>query len=272
MEYMSLAEIHKAEAEMLKWLANICENNNIPLCLSGGTVLGAIRHKGFIPWDDDIDLMLPRQEYDRLILLLEQLNDNRYSIVSMRDGISTFSYAKLIDKEIVLEQEEDTYEVTSNLWIDIFPVDGLQEDTNKVKGSYRHTKFLRMGLRVASSRNMDAGSKLKRFVKPLVILPAKIVGAHTWVKKLDRYCRKIEFGSTNNVGVLCAGYGYKECMPYDEWIKYTKVEFEGEFYWVPGCWEYYLRSLYGDYMKLPPEDKRHTHDLKAYRRNHSELT
>ena len=125
MNYLTIDEIHLAEAEMLRWLDSLCRNNNITLCLSGGTLLGAIRHHGFIPWDDDIDLMVARNEYDRLIDILEATTHERYEVVSMRDQRSMFAYAKIIDRDIKLEQDITSQEITSNLWIDIFPVDGL---------------------------------------------------------------------------------------------------------------------------------------------------
>ncbi len=264
MNYLTLDEIHMAEAEMLRWLDSICRNNNITLCLSGGTLLGAIRHHGFIPWDDDIDLMIARNEYDRLLDILEMTPNERYEVASMRDHQSTFAYAKIIDKAIHLDQDITTQEVTSNLWIDIFPVDGLPDDSNKIKKVYAKAKFFRMGLRVATSHDLEAGSTLKRIIKPIVLLPAKIIGAKYWLRHLDAFCRKIKFGDTATVGVLCAGYGYREAMPIKEWVNYVEVEFEGGKYYAPGCWKHYLENLYGNYMMLPPEEKRHIHNLKAY--------
>ena len=264
-KYLTLDEIHSAEVEILRWLNKICKEHNIALCLAGGTLLGAIRHKGFIPWDDDIDLMIPRDEYDDLIAILEKIDDERYSIVSMRDQNSLFAYAKIIDKFIYLEQEKNTREVTSNLWIDIFPVDGLPENENAMRKTFKKAKFFRMGLSVSNSHDLIAGNMIKRIIKPIVILPIKLFGSWRWLKKLDKLCRRIPFGATSNVGVICGGYGSKECMPYKDWIRYTSAEFEGDSYSVPGCWEYYLTSLYGNYMELPPEEKRHMHNVIAYR-------
>ena len=264
MKYLSLDEIHFAEAEMLRWLYAICKEKGIPLCLGGGTLIGAIRHKGFIPWDDDIDLMIPRSSYDELIDILEKTVDDKYEVVSMRDGKSMFSYAKIIEKTVFLDKS--SREVTSNLWIDIFPVDGLPEDPKKMHSAFKKAKLYRMWLSVSMSNDLNAGSRLKRLLKPIVIIPAKIIGARKWLLKLDRLCRKIGFGNTKYVGVLCGGYGKRECMPYADWVNYSEAEFEGDKYAIPGCWDYYLTSLYGNYMELPPEDKRKTHSVIAYRK------
>ena len=264
MQFLSLDEIHYAESEMLRWLDSICRDNNIPLCLAGGTLLGAIRHHGFIPWDDDIDLIMPRSEYDKMIDIVGNIKHDRYQIVSLRDGKSTFAYAKIIDKAIFLQLDKRSEEITSNLWIDIFPVDGLPNEERNIKKTFAHAKFLRMSLKVSSARDLNAGSTLKKIVKPFVVLPSKVIGAKKWVRLLDNYCRKIPFGSTKYVGVLCGGYGYRECMPAVEWTKYTEVDFEGGKYLAPGCWQEYLEKLYGDYMKLPPEEKRHMHNVVAF--------
>ena len=102
------------------------------------------------------------------------------------------------------------------------------------------------------------------FGKAFLYAPLKIIGSYRFAQWIDNYCQKIKFEESEYVGGICWGYGPQERMPKKEWLERVKMEFEGHEFWAPGCWDLYLRSLYGDYMKLPPEEKRVTHNMVAY--------
>ena len=123
-----------------------------------------------------------------------------------------------------------------------------------------------------SFANLQAMPKsLKQLRLKLMAIPIRFIKTSTWGKLIDIESRKIPFENSKYVGVQCWGYGYKERMPGDEWRNYQKKTFEGKEYYVPGCWDYYLKSLYGDYMKLPPKDKRKTHKITAYLLDENEI-
>lgn len=265
MKKLTLLEIKAVELEILAWFDNLCKNNNLNYCLSGGTLLGAVRHQGFIPWDDDIDLMMPRQEYDKVLEISNTIAEgSRYQIISFKDKTSPFPYLKIVDTHSLLEIKDRIQDAELMLFIDVFPVDGLPVKTNEVERWYRIARILQHFLSISIYRAWHDNSIPKRIIKVLMSRPVKLVSPYKWAEMLDSHCRKYPFENSENVGVVCWGYGKKECMPGKTWKQYEKVEFEGSSYNAPGCWDYYLRSLYGNYMELPPVEQRKTHNLTAY--------
>ena len=270
MEKIGIDRIKELQLKMLEWLNMICNENSIHCCLSGGTLLGAVRHEGFIPWDDDIDVMIPRNEYNRLIRILKNNHYRRYSLITTGTE-SAYPFAKLVDNYTRTETFYTHMKNDNRIWIDVFPVDGLPENPFLCRLKYKKTKFLQYGLAFSCANLHYGKNQLRRLLKIILSVPSKLLKTTTWGKLIDIESRKIPFENSKYVGVQCWGYGYKERMPGDEWRNYQKKTFEGKEYYVPGCWDYYLKSLYGDYMKLPPVDKRKTHRITAYLLNEEEI-
>ncbi len=256
-------EIRALQLEMLKYINDICEKNGLHCCLSGGTLLGAVRHEGFIPWDDDIDVMLPRTEYRRLIKLVNKDNNRRYSIKVIGNSFP-YPFAKLVDNYTKIDTFYVNVKGDNKVWIDIFPVDGLPEKENKCKIKYFEIQFLQLWFSMSCANLGYGKTRIRKIIKNLLSIPARCLNTETWGKLIDIESRKIPFENSKYVGVQCWGYGFKERMPGDKWRKYQKKVFEGNKYYVPGCWDYYLKSLYGDYMTLPPVEKRKSHRVTAY--------
>lgn len=267
MEKLNIAEIKQCELFLLIKFAEFCDNNNLCYTLAGGTLLGAIRHKGFIPWDDDIDVMMPRPDYIRLEKLLEKNGELDY--VGIAHGENNYPFIKIIDKKVRVEMPYTSSPDSDYLWMDVFPIDGLPSDDRENRRCFSHALFLRKWLGFSSAKIGKGTTIAKSIFKIPFILLARPIGSQRFAKLVDKYCQKYDFDQCDYVGGICWGYGPQERMPKKEWLKREEVEFEGHKFWAPGCWDLYLHNLYGDYMQLPPEEKRVNHKMIAWKENNT---
>ena len=121
-DIMTLDEVKQVELEILEYVDKICKENNIQYSLAYGTMLGAVRHKGFIPWDDDIDILLKREEYEKLLRILYSKTDEKYQVFSLKDEGYWYSYAKVTDTRTIIVEKNDR-NMKECVYIDIFPID-----------------------------------------------------------------------------------------------------------------------------------------------------
>ena len=243
---LSLAEIKELELQMLSVFSEFCETHNLTYYLCGGTLLGAVRHKGFIPWDDDIDVCMPRADYDKFIKLYSQLDDNIYSVRSNQLHNFSAPFAKLVDTRTDVSRVYSDSDRTKHLWIDIFPVDGLPHSIEEVANIYKRCNRYRFK------------AYLKYILKPM----ANLYGQKRCVNNIEAVAAEHTYEASTYVGIVTNGlYGVGERMLKSEFEQSVMVEFEGKQYPTFSCWDSYLSGIYGDYMTLPPEEKRVTHDL-----------
>lgn len=267
MKKITIQETKKIELDILVELNRICEDNGLRLYLCGGTLLGAIRHKGFIPWDDDIDVFLSRPDYQKLIALYHQkegLFSKHLKMVCAEDGTYQNPFMKIIDVRTKIDQKYQKEDNASSLWIDVFPVDGLPKDGKEIKKTYRKANFYRKILTLNFAEPNQGKTPFKKIFKRLIIPFAKCYGWKRSQDKIIQIAQKNPFETSENVGGIVWGlYGPGECMTKEAFDIPVPCTFEGHTFQTMSCWKSYLTNLYGDYMKLPPIEKRATHDMEV---------
>lgn len=263
-KYLTNREIKSCELRILLEFQKFCTDKNLRFYLSGGTLLGAVRHNGFIPWDDDIDICMPRKDYEKLIKLYDNA-EQKYQLRAIQLNSFTAPYAKIVDVSTHVESQYTEDENNSHLWIDIFPVDGLPEGLYEVEQIYSKCSLYRQIFMLTDAKLGEGKSVFRKYAKYLLKPLAKLYGKVRCVKNIERIAQRYPYEDSKYVGAITWGlYGVGERMLKSEFEKAVMVEFEGYQFPTFSCWDSYLKGLYGDYMQLPPVEKRQTHDMKVY--------
>ncbi len=257
-------ELQNHLLEMLGWFHSYCESNNLRYYLVHGTMLGAQRHKGFIPWDDDIDVSMPRPDYERLRNLSSSQEKGKYifEFPGLDNPEYPYRWAKLFDTTTT-QIEKQRNPIKRGINIDIFPLDGAgntyEEALKTLKPIKRH-RVLNSMISCAILRrrpwHKNALILVGRIISPLFIDRTKLI------EKMDSLCKKRDFDKCEYVGSLLDEYGAKNLIKKEIYGNPTPIQFEK--YIVNGVEkpDEYLSSLYGDYMTLPPEEERRPHHDK----------
>ncbi|CCZ19742.1 lPS biosynthesis protein [Candidatus Apopatosoma intestinale] len=267
MKELTLQELKEIEFDILKMFDSFCRDNNIKYYLAFGTLLGAIRYKKFIPWDDDVDVLVPREDYDKLIRIFR--DDSKYCLFAFeKNHYFHYPFAKLCD--MTTKKEQTIYKnrnVELGVEIDIFPLDLWDNDFEKAKIEAARIKKYQKWLKMTKLDKPLTTTPLKRILWQGVILFAKLIGGGFFVKRMVKESNKPSQSGSKFAGVkVWAIYGERGIIPAEVFADTTYVEFEGEMFPAPAGYDTYLTCLYGDYMPEPPVEKRKTHhSFKAYR-------
>ena len=263
MKELTTKEIQRQSLDILEVVHLFCMENDIKYSLAYGTLIGAIRHKGFIPWDDDIDIIMPRPDYERFVASFDTPG---LGILSEKDPDYYLNYCRVFD--IVKTGSTTILPVGKNysggVWVDVFPADGVSDDKEEFAQNVGMVKKnwmmqLRYRYSQASFRDIVRTCGFKDF---LILMAIKLSGQGR--KKLDanneivrKNAIRIPFGSTlhwSQLAVLDDGVrNYQLIEDFDETMD---VEFEGRTFKMMKGYDRVLRNIYGDYMQLPPEDQR----------------
>ena len=263
MKKLTSAECKIRILDLLVKFAEYCDTNNLRYYLLGGTLLGAVRHKGFIPWDDDIDVCMPRPDYEKFIEL--QNIDNTMEIRCIENETSDFPFMKIIDKKTLVRQPYSEESETSSLWIDVFPFDGWASDKKQSERDMKARNRLDWILAYAQTKIGAGTTKVRAVLKLPMVFAARLIGGKNIAKKMNELAQKYDYNSSDWVGnFVWACYRMRERIPKEWFEQRVKLPFEGHEFWAPKEWDKYLTQIYGDYMALPPEDKRVNHNMEVW--------
>lgn len=266
MKELTLQELKKIEFDILKVFDDFCKENNIRYFLAYGTLLGAIRYKNFIPWDDDIDLLIPREDYNRMITLFK--DTEKYRLFAFeKDPTYRYPFAKLCDMST--RKDEIGYDngVELGVDIDLFPLDAWDDNLEKAKLEAKRIQRLMLCLGLTKVKKVSDPSFVKRFVKSALMIWCKMRGPKYFLHKIQKETCKL--GQQGNVYVGAKSwcvYGERGIIPAEAFAESIDIEFEGRMFPAPVGYDMYLTCLYGDYLPEPPKEKQITHHgFKAYR-------
>lgn len=268
MDYLTPDEVKRGELEILLAFDKFAKEHGLEYSLCGGTLLGAVRHRGFIPWDDDIDICMPRYEFNRLVALAKQGVDlGPYRMSGYEIDGYPMPFVKLFDTRVRVEEGVMSKNFIEYLWIDVFPIDALPDDEQATKRAYNKSFFLRALIKTGNYKFVGAGKHWYKRVARMVIYPfVKLFRLNDWAERnlINLATSFGEFDEADYVGGFVWGYGSRERLSRKVFVGTQDVEFEGHYFPAMSGFDEYLTSVYGDYMQLPPENERRSHGIIAW--------
>lgn len=270
---LTIKETQRISLKILHTVAEICEEQHLRYALIYGTLIGAVRHHGYIPWDDDVDIMMPRPDYDKLLVYLkDHIQEYPHLQVFNRDECPEYPYmiTRISDDRYVIEMANEK-PFGMGVFIDIYPYDGLGKTKDEaIKYGLKGDRL--SSLCYQSTRKHFAiettTSPIRKIAKLPVYLYAKLRGKDCFQDKLEQLARVKGYDDSEYVGcVIWLSWGEKDIFPREWFDETIMMPFDKYEFRVPKEYDRVLRHEYGDYMKLPPEkDRVGHHFFKVYKK------
>ena len=262
--------VQEAELEILKKVIEICDKYHLRYYAVGGTLLGAVRHKGFIPWDDDIDIAIPRPDYNTFVELARKELKDPYRLTTIDDHSDriVYYYVKAENKAVFLEQYARKNKNQVPVWIDIFPFDGAPDNEETAKNWIRKSKRLSSLLGMSQYSRCAADNLSNKPLNKLFLqlkLDRLISTRAVW-RALNKTATKYDYDTSEKICNLCGRYGVREIVDKKVLGEGCLLPFESIEINGPQDYDAYLTHIYGDYKKLPPESERVTHQIRVVHR------
>lgn len=267
MDEGTLRQLQLAQLEIAKEIKRVCDANQIDYFMDSGTLLGAVRHQGFIPWDDDMDIGMLRTDYERFISIApESLKEGFFLQTWDTDPSFPFCYAKVLKEGTeYIEATSAGTEKRNEIFVDVFAYDSLEtekaeESSLKRMQRYRRILMMKSGIKPWKGN----ASKVYNFVKRVAYLYYRFIGVFCSREKLKDlyYQERTKYNHSNNTRFYYNG-NTSEYLPmtFPKAVLESLCElpFEGVFMKAPRDYQTYLSLAYGDYMRLPPEEQREGH-------------
>lgn len=256
-----LETIQKIEFGILKYIRDVCDANGLRYYLAYGTLIGAVRHQGFIPWDDDMDIHMPRPDYMKFVEIVKRDPHPYYRLVSLETSDKyAYLWAKVIDKRTRLVQDSPWIQKEDlGFFVDIFVLDGAGKTLKEAEATYEKAfDIFKQYRRSVKKMFNKRESRSLTFARWIYHIPQRLLGNRYWMERHEKFCLQKAYDDCEYVGALGAGtkkpsrnVWKKDCFGGG-----TNVVFCGELFRAPENWDEVLRSEYGDYMMLPPVEQR----------------
>lgn len=262
MKEINSIEFRRLTVDIMEFVDSFCRKNNIKYFIAFGTLIGAIRHKGMIPWDDDIDIVMPREEYNRFIhLMQEQKGKTRYQVNCFEtDPQFYLPWARVCNNTTILLNRPHRKENDLGVWIDVFPLD------NAPKIEERELWYKEY-LRKRAKMNFTIPTSYENFsLKQQFFTTEFFRRVYYGVRNFNKYRKDFEawaikYNEVESDEYMVPGTMYKMRLvfPKNLFDESVEVEFDGLKLIAPAEYDKFLRIVYGDYMRLPPVEKRQSH-------------
>lgn len=272
MKEMTIDEVHSVLLEMLKHIHQFCMENGINYSLSGGTLLGAIRHNGFIPWDNDADIQMLRPDYEKFVRLYPREGNYSFYSADMNRGYKVFTNVGLLyDETSTYLDQGPAPRINKDvgIWIDIIPVDGAPSELVEAQSFIRKRQLGYLIIRCMQARlaPWSVSLRYRSMKKRLGFLAGKMIGyliPYSYISFYIKFCQKYNIEDSDYF-VASDHYGIKEWQPKSIMSQFVNHKFEDTELSIMADYDSNLKYLYGDYMKLPSEGKRNNHsNVKFY--------
>lgn len=268
-EYVKVTDLQIMQRmliELFHDFHDLCEKHRLVYNMFGGTMLGAVRHQGMIPWDNDVDVTMPRPDYDRFLQIVHEEYSDQYIAYHYPEMDYPYPYAKFGKRgTILIEPRREKYSYYS-LYIDIFPVDGYP--TEKESTYFGILKLMKRFRGASIAKCTLSKNKWKTVLFPLkvlYILLCRVFPIGFYIGIENALAQKYDYNSSDAVLLQGAGWNQKGKLEKSTYVNRKLYRFEDFFAWGIANYDEHLTRLYGDYMTPPPENKRiPNHDIELY--------
>lgn len=261
MKEMTYDELRVVQLDILQYIHDFCLKNDIKYSLAYGTLLGAVRHGGYIPWDDDIDIAMPRWDYEKFLKLFHDENGVYQVYECRKDKDYKIAFGKVCDNRTLINERANTKKI--GIFVDVFPIDNLGDTYEESLSMFNSYKDIRMVVQVKGRLIGDVKKWWKKILMALLKIKYLFYDVNDHLCKANNTLAKYENPNSKYVGLVVDGKS-NEIIERKAWSSFAPISFEGLSFMAVKDTDAYLKHAYGDYMKLPPKEQQiPKHDFEA---------